>query len=288
MNNNSLNAIHQSAYRRHYSTETALLNITNDLLCAMDNNRCSLMIMLDQSAAFDTVNLDILLKRLEHRYSITVSALSRLKSYYTGRTQKISIRGDASVTLHTGFPQGSVLGPFQYPTYTAQLICVANAHNVSMHMYADDNQLYVSFNPLDFAECIHTMQQCTTDIQQWMSTNHLKLNTSKTEVLLIGNKNDKKIKERPPVHIGQDIVEISNSARNIGAVLDSNLSLVEHVNSATHVCYMKLRQISHIRGYLTQDATATLVRSLITSKLDYVNSLLYGIPDSLLHKLQLI
>ena len=80
----------------------------------------------------------------------------------------------------------------------------------------------------------------------------------------------------------------SMSARNIGAVLDSNLSLVEHVNSVTRGCYMKLRQISHIRGYLTQEATATLVRSLITSKLDYVNSLLYGIPDALLHKLQLV
>ena len=133
------------------------------------------------------------------------------------------------------------------------------------------------------------MQQCTTDIKQWICTNHLKLNTSKTEVLLIGNNNDiKKIKERPPVHIGQDIVDISDSARNICAVLESNLSLVEHVNSVTRVCYMKLRQISHIRGYPAQDATATLVRSLIKSKLDYVNSLLYGIPDSLLHKLQLI
>ena len=100
--------------------------------------------MLGQSAAFDTVNLDILLQRLERRYSITGSALSWLKSYYTGRTQNVSICGDTSdsVALLTSFPQGSNIGPFQYPTYTAPLFCVANGHNVSMHMYADDTQLY--------------------------------------------------------------------------------------------------------------------------------------------------
>ena len=117
----------------------------------------------------------------------------------------------------------------------------------------------------------------------------MKLNTSKTEVLLIGNANDiRKIRKRQPIHIGQDIIQISNSVCNTGTVLDRSLNLVEHVNNVTCGCYMKLCQISHIRGYLTQEATAMLVRSLITSKFDYVNSLLFGIPDNPLHKLQLV
>ena len=143
----------------------------------------------------------------------------------------------------------------QYPAYTAPLFCGASVQNVSMHMYADDTQLYASFNPFGYAECIRTMQQSTMDIQRWMSTNYLKLNTSKTEVLLIGNANDiRKIKERPPIHIGQGIVEISNSGRKVGAVVEH----VEHVFSVTRGCYMALRQFSHIRGYLIQEATLTL------------------------------
>ena len=153
--------------------------ITNDLLCARDNKRRSLRIMFDQPAALDTVNLDILLQRRERRYSITSSALSRLKTYYSGPSEIVSVCGDTSdsVTFRTSFPQGSVLGIFQYPIYTLPLFCVANTGNVSMHVNAGD--------------------------------------------------------------IGR-IVDISNSARNIGAVLDGDLSAVEHVKSVTRVCCIKL------------------------------------------------
>jgi len=291
MHDNALNPVHQSAYRKHHSTETALLKISNDILCDIDNNRCSLVVMLDQSAAFDTVNLDILLERLEHSYGITGTALSWLKSYYTGRSQSVSISGTSSATvgLGTGFPQGSVLGPFQYPTYTAPLFEFGKKHDISMHMYADDTQLYISFLPHESRTALSKMQLCITEIQQWMSVNHLKLNTAKTEVLLIGSTNMlSKINDLTSVPIGDDTVVISKSARNIGAVLDRNLSLVEHVNILCRACYLKLRQISQIRQYLSEDAAATLVRCLITSKLDYVNGLLYGLPDNLLHKLQLI
>ena len=291
MKDNSLNPVNQSAYRKHHSTETALIKISNDILCEMDNGKCSLVVMLDQSAAFDTVNLDILMHRLEDTYGISGSALEWLKSYYRGRTQSVVISGSTSKAknLSSGFPQGSVLGPFQYPTYTAPLFHIATEHGVSMHMYADDTQLYSAFDVTDIGSVARKVQNCITEVEQWMTNNHLKLNTAKTEVLLCGTPhNIRKLSDVTMLQVGKDNVDISDHARNIGAILDSNLSMVPQVNSVVKSCYMKLRQIGQIRPYLTEDATATLVRTLIFSKLDYVNALLIGLPDALIHKLQLI
>ena len=290
MKDNDLHPTHQSAYRKNHSTETALLRITNDILREMDCNKCSLIVMLDQSAAFDTVNLDVLINRLECTYGINSSALDWLKSYYNGRTQTVQISGMSSTakTLLTGFPQGSVLGPFQYPTYTAPLFNIASAHGLNMHMYADDTQIYLSFPPEEYASAYQRMQICLTEIQQWMIHNHLKLNASKTDVVLCGTPHNLRKIDVSTFTVGGDTVEISQSARNIGAVIDRNLTMSAHVNSVIRACYMKLRQISHIRPFLTEEATATLVRTLILSKLDYVNSLLVGLPDGLIHKLQLI
>ena len=290
MKDNDLHPTHQSAYRKNHSTETALLRITNDILREMDCNKCSLIVMLDQSAAFDTVNLDVLINRLECTYGINSSALDWLKSYYNGRTQTVQISGMSSTakTLLTGFPQGSVLGPFQYPTYTAPLFNIASAHGLNMHMYADDTQIYLSFPPEEYASAYQRMQICLTEIHQWMIHNHLKLNASKTDVVLCGTPHNLRKIDVSTFTVGGDTVEISQSARNIGAVIDRNLTMSAHVNSVIRACYMKLRQISHIRPFLTEEATATLVRTLILSKLDYVNSLLVGLPDGLIHKLQLI
>jgi hypothetical protein len=291
MCDNSLYESHQSAYRKFHSTETALVKIMNDLLLAVDDNKCALLIMLDQSAAFDTVNQDILLHRLQTSYGITESALAWLTSYFKDRTQAVTIRGSSSdpKMLDTGFPQGSVLGPYKYPMYTSPLFRIAKKHGVSIHMYADDTQLYVFFDDKDWKEALSRIQACIEEIRKWMVDNHLKLNEAKTEYLVIGNvKGCIDLDDVSSLQIGDDTVHASDSAKNIGAVIDSQLNMRDHVNNVCRSCYLQLRNIGHIRHFLTQDATATLVNALITSKLDYVNSLLYGLPEYLLKRLELI
>ena len=137
----------------------------------MDNGKCSLVVMLDQSAAFDTVNLDILMHRLEDTYGISGSALEWLKSYYRGRTQSVVISGSTSKAknLSSGFPQGSVLGPFQYPTYTAPLFYIATEHGVSMHLYADDTHLYSAFDVMYIGTIARKVHNCITEVGQWMT-----------------------------------------------------------------------------------------------------------------------
>ncbi len=188
-----MNLLHepcQSAYRKCHSTETALLRITNDLLCAMEDNHCVLLVMLDLSAAFDTVSHSILLKRMEEMYGVKDEALSWLVSYFKDRSQSVTIKDATSdsKTLKTGLPQGSLLGPFAFPSYSAPLFNIGRQHGVDMHMYADDTQLLLKFKPENYEEAIAKMESCLSSIREWMSQNMLKLNDSKTEFMVIGNK----------------------------------------------------------------------------------------------------
>ena len=158
-----------------------------------------------------------------------------------------------------------------------------------MHMYADDTQLYVSFSADNGAYAKCRLEDCITEIRQWMGKNHLKLNDSKTEFLVLGNPGiHSQIEGISSISIGSTSVDAAESAKNIGAVLDSQLTMAGHVSNVCRSCYMHLHQISQIRPYLTQDAAATIVHSLITSRLDYVNSLLYGLPEYLIKRLQLV
>ena len=191
--------------------------------------------------------------------------------------------------LETGFPQGSVLGPFMNPMSTSPLFDITDCHNIPSHMYADDTQLYVSFIPSQSDGAITQMQDCLEEIREWMNSNYLKLNNSKTEYIVIGSHHlTKKLDNVSSIVIGEACVNSVVSARNIGVVIDDQLSMAEHVSSVCRTCYMHLRHISQIRKYLTQNAAASLVNALITSSLDYANSILFGLPDYLIWRLELI
>ncbi|WP_293703560.1 reverse transcriptase domain-containing protein, partial [Thiolapillus sp.] len=134
----------QSAYKPHHSTETALLKIVNDLLTALDNGKICFLTLLALSAAFDTIDHNILLHRLEHTFGISDSALSWFRSYLSDRTQIVTVNGLRSdeAPLSLGVPQGSVLGPVLFVLYTQPLFELIKKHSIQHHAFADDNQLY--------------------------------------------------------------------------------------------------------------------------------------------------
>ncbi len=147
--NNKLDA-KQSCFRSGHSTETALLSVTEALRIAKADSKSSVLILLDLSAAFDTVNHQILLSTLSS-LDITGIPLRWFESYLTGRSFRVAWGGEVSKAhqLVTGVPQGSVLGPLHFSTYTTSLAPIIQVHGFSYHFYADDTQLYLSFRPDD-------------------------------------------------------------------------------------------------------------------------------------------
>ena len=171
----------QSAYRKGHSTETALLKVQNDILMNMNRQHVTLLVLLDLSAAFDTVDHKILLHLLHSSLGITGTALKWFESYLSYRSQRVFSGGclSDSIKLPYGVPQGSCLGPLLFTIYSSKLFEVIKHHLPVAHAYADDTQLYLSFNPntsSSQSEAIKGMELCIKAIRAWMITDKLKLN----------------------------------------------------------------------------------------------------------------
>ena len=125
----------QSAYRQHHNTETALLKIQNDLLCAADVGNVSILALLDLSAAFDTIDHSILIERLSRSFGLSETVLDWFRSYLFGRSQSVMVNGlkSSPFPLEFGVPQGSVLGPLLYTLYTQPLGDVIKQHSMDYH-----------------------------------------------------------------------------------------------------------------------------------------------------------
>ena len=191
MRNNCLFDPFQSVYRPNHSTETALLRVHNDILIALDQQQITALIFLDLSAAFDIVDHAVLLSRLRNTIGLQDHALQWCKSYLESRPQYVRVGNAASNPVHLDFsvPQGSVLGPQLFTLYIFPLKQIIQRHNLQYHMYADDTQIYLSFNhSQQHAEsAINCIESCIDDIRQWMNDNFLKINDTKTEFMLIGS-----------------------------------------------------------------------------------------------------
>lgn len=179
---------YQSGFRKGHSTETALLKVVNDMRLNIDKGNASVLILLDLSAAFDTVDHCILINRLEKLVGLSGIVLNWFNTYVTERTFLVNIDEYTSQehNILYGVPQGSILGPSLFLLYILPLGSIIQKYGMN-YLYADDIQLYISVEPRDTAS-LENLSNCMSNIVQWMTANFLKLNKDKTEILIVGKK----------------------------------------------------------------------------------------------------
>ena len=180
---NGLENPFQSAYKTGHSTETALLKLQNDIHLNMSGCKTTALVLLDLSAAFDTIDHSTLLDRLSGYFGLKDTVLKWFTSYLSSRKQMVMVNNVVSTekVLQYGVPQGSVLGPVLFSMYTTPLSDIIKIFPRIHHLlYADDTQIYIDISPGNFNASLKQLQDCLLAVQQWMDQNKLKLNPDKT------------------------------------------------------------------------------------------------------------
>ena len=191
-------------------------------------------------------------------------------------------------SITTGVPQGSVLGPLLFTLYTSPLSQIFSCSPVSFHLYADDTQLYISFSASDANTNLSILSSTLETVHNWLTVNRLTVNPSKTEFLIIGTHQQRNKLQSPHIIFQNTPITPSPSARNLGVTLDSDLSLTKHISSLCQASYLQIRQLRQIRSVLDTNTAIILANTLVSSKLDYCNSLFFNLPDSSINRLQRI
>ena len=237
----------------------------------------------------DTVDHQRLLDILKNRIGITDTALQWFSSYLSGRTETVQVPNGSSAEapMRFGVPQGSVLGPILFTIYTIGLDDIMQKHDLNYHLYADDTQLYVEFKPNAPGETLiasYRMEQCVKDIHNWTSIHFLKINDDKSKAIVFRPRN-----QQPSalnIRVGEEIITTSHSVRNLGVSMDERMLGEAQVNAAIKGAFFHIRQIGKIRRFLTSESAASVIHAFVSSRLDYCNSLYYGLPTELIDRLK--
>ena len=256
----------------------------------MEKKEVTIMVMIDLSAAFDTVDHDILLDVLQKRFGVEGKVLQFFDSYLRPRSLKTIVNEAQSTARDLNFsvPQGSCAGPVLYNFYASTLEDLCKNSTQSVLGYADDHTFYDSFSSENEANVVNKMQSKIDEVKTWMTSNRLKMNDSKTETIYFGTESSLKKVNSTDVKVGNDLIKPSPAVKYLGAWLDSALSMKTFIKEKCKIAHFNIHNIRAIRKFIDIDVCKTLMHSLVLSHLDYSNALLVGLPNCEIEKLQSI
>ena len=291
-NESSLLPYYQSAYRKNYSCETALVKLFDDILWSMEKQKVNLLVAIDLSAAFNTVDHDILIKVLKMTFNVHGKSLDWFKLYLYPRSCKVNI-GESfsnSQDLNFSVPQGSLCGPVLYNAYASTMKSIVPL-DIDIHTYADDHALKKEFNSsvlLEEVKAADKLSRCLDDVRSWMNSCHLKMNTDKTEAIRFGSKQQIRKCSLDTIEVCGEFIPYSQSIKYLGVCIDGNLSLDNHIAAKCRIAMFNLFKIANIRTFLMTEACHTAVLAMVISHLDYANAIMVGLPEKHIRKLQIV
>jgi len=221
--------------------------------------------------------------------SASLALYSLGSSYLPNRTQSVRI-GHHSLTptrCTTGVPQGSVLGPLLFATYTTPIATITRFFQVCHQQYADDTQLFIALNPSDPSFDIANLTSCLHALHSWFCLNGMTLNSDKSDAMLLGTRQlSRTFASVRSVDVAGCSVLLPDSIKILGVTLACHLSLDKHISSICKYAYYHIRSLRHIRSAITDDMARSVASSLVCSRLDYANSLLFGTTQKNINRLQ--
>ena len=289
MSTNNLHEHSQFAYKQHHNTEAMMLGLTDEVLRGFDENQATVIVFLDLSAAFDTIDIDKVLDIMDEEIGIGGVVLKWFRSFLEDRTQKVKIDNQYSESLNVpcGAPQGSVLGPKIFNINVRSQPMVFKHCLFSTSSFADDSNgrkqfaLTFQFNVLK-----NDIVNCLKHIIEWSNAHYMKINPDKTEILLLCPSSMNKDIIIKGVIFEDQCIRFSKEVKNVGVWLDRNLQMDKHINNVTSHCYKILKDIGRVRKCLEQSHLERLVHAVVSSRLDYCNILFMNICKGNLFKLQ--
>ena len=264
--------------------------LINNIRINFDKSNATVLLLLDLSAAFDTVSIGILLNILSVEIGVKSTVYNWFKSYLTGRTMSVKINNEFSnpVLINSGIPQRSVLGPILFNIYVCSFYKYIESTGFAIKSFADDHQLYLSFCPtFQYSILVEKIKVIFCLIEKWMSCFFLKLNAAKSQIIVFSTDNLKKNISLNGTFINSSCVKFCNIVKNLGVLLDQKLTFEPQINKCVSSIYCTINLLSQIKHFLTNRELSILVSSLILSKIDYCNSLYYNTNNGLLQKLQI-
>lgn len=264
---NDLFSQRQSGFRNNHSCETALNLMTDEWLNSIHNGEYTGILFVDMCKAFDLVNHELLLQKLEI-YNSNQSSLLWFKSYLSNRTQCVQVNKSVSAQLpiNYGVPQGSILGPLLFLIFINDLPLYSTSGQINI--FADDSTTTVKSSRLDTVNTL--LQEETNNVVKWCTENKMVLNTEKTKVMLLATK--QKLRNAPPalqVEVQNTLIETVSEDKVLGVIIDNNLSWKSQVQKVRKTVLFKLSILRRIRKYLPKHTRILFYNYYVKPHLDY-------------------
>ena len=281
---------YQSGFRSGHSTSTALLKVTDDVLRNMDRQELTVLVLLDFSNAFLCVDFDILIATLGSM-KFEGPVLQWVRSYLTGRKQRV-VAGDSAsdwLGLNAGVPQGCILSPLFFSLFINNLC--GSLRSCSVHLYADDVQLYLSGRPSDIEHTIHLINEDLRRVASWAETRGLTLNALKSQCIILGSRRLLDSLNRltiPKVKLGGEVIDFTPTVKNLGVVMDEDMSWSHQCSSISRKVFFSLHSLRKLQKSLPQPIKRTLILTLILPLIEYADVIYANITVELSQKLERI
>ena len=262
----------QSGNRKSHSTETLNVMMSIKIMEAMDSKKLTLVVLLDLSKAFDSIDHLLLLAKLR-TLGISETSLEWFRSYLSERKQYVRIGQEVSSLRSTdhGVPQGSILGPALFNIYINDLPTVPEIG--SLESYVDDSKLFLSF-PVKDADVVAL--QITEDLKKiaaWCCHNSLLINPERTKALLLGTRQmRKKVPDGFCVTLLEKELSPVPSANDLGVQVDENLRYDEHITNTVPAGIARLCQINRVKYIFDTQTLLNIIKALVCGKLYYCSS----------------